>query len=108
MVPLIGFLVLVIDLYIWVVIASAMAMKGMKTEMRAAKEKIRGTLDIDPATRALTAGLWDVTGKRLWSDGGYIASSRRTRRIANIKCGHQRYSKSSLNEHVNASPTSFG
>lgn len=26
-----------------------------------------GTLDIDPRTRALTAGLWDVTGKRLWS-----------------------------------------
>lgn len=26
-----------------------------------------GTLDIDPATRALTAALWDVTGKRLWS-----------------------------------------
>jgi alkaline phosphatase D len=26
-----------------------------------------GTLDIDPATRALTAGLWDVTGTRLWS-----------------------------------------
>jgi alkaline phosphatase D len=26
-----------------------------------------GTLDIDPATRALTAGLWDVTGKKLWS-----------------------------------------
>lgn len=26
-----------------------------------------GTLDIDPRTRALTAGLWDVTGKRLYS-----------------------------------------
>lgn len=26
-----------------------------------------GTLDIDPKTRALTAGLWDVTGTRLWS-----------------------------------------
>jgi alkaline phosphatase D len=26
-----------------------------------------GTLDIDPQTRALTAALWDVTGKRLWS-----------------------------------------
>lgn len=26
-----------------------------------------GTLDIDPKTRALTAGLWDVTGKKLWS-----------------------------------------
>ena len=26
-----------------------------------------GTLDVDPRTRALTAGLWDVTGKRLWS-----------------------------------------
>lgn len=26
-----------------------------------------GTLDIDPRTRALTAALWDVTGKRLWS-----------------------------------------
>ncbi|MBY0489964.1 MAG: alkaline phosphatase D family protein [Gemmatimonadaceae bacterium] len=26
-----------------------------------------GTLDIDPTSRALTAGLWDVTGKRLWS-----------------------------------------
>lgn len=26
-----------------------------------------GTLDIDPRTRALTVGLWDVTGKRLWS-----------------------------------------
>ncbi|HSJ10579.1 MAG TPA: alkaline phosphatase D family protein [Longimicrobiales bacterium] len=25
-----------------------------------------GTLDIDPATRALTAGIWDVTGRRLW------------------------------------------
>mgnify|MGYP001764787852 CR=1 FL=1 len=26
-----------------------------------------GTLDVDPRTRALTASLWDVTGKRLWS-----------------------------------------
>jgi alkaline phosphatase D len=26
-----------------------------------------GTLDVDPRTRALTAALWDVTGKRLWS-----------------------------------------
>jgi alkaline phosphatase D len=26
-----------------------------------------GTLDIDPGTRALTAALWDVTGKKLWS-----------------------------------------
>jgi len=26
-----------------------------------------GTLDIEPRTRALTATLWDVTGKRLWS-----------------------------------------
>jgi alkaline phosphatase D len=26
-----------------------------------------GTLDIDPRTKALTAALWDVTGKRLWS-----------------------------------------
>jgi alkaline phosphatase D len=26
-----------------------------------------GTLDIEPKSRALTAGLWDVTGKRLWS-----------------------------------------
>lgn len=26
-----------------------------------------GTLDIDPATRALTASIWDVTGRRLWS-----------------------------------------
>jgi alkaline phosphatase D len=25
-----------------------------------------GTLDIDPATRALTVGIWDVTGRRLW------------------------------------------
>jgi alkaline phosphatase D len=25
-----------------------------------------GTLDIDPRTKALTAALWDVTGKRLW------------------------------------------
>ncbi len=25
-----------------------------------------GTLDIEPGTRALTAALWDVTGKRLW------------------------------------------
>jgi alkaline phosphatase D len=25
-----------------------------------------GTLDIDPRTRALTAALWDVTGRRLW------------------------------------------
>lgn len=25
-----------------------------------------GTLDIDPASQALTAALWDVTGKRLW------------------------------------------
>jgi alkaline phosphatase D len=25
-----------------------------------------GTLDVDPATRALTAGLWDVNGRRLW------------------------------------------
>lgn len=26
-----------------------------------------GTLDIDPATRALTAAIWDVTGRRLWT-----------------------------------------
>ena len=26
-----------------------------------------GTLDIDPGTRALTAALWDVTGRKLWS-----------------------------------------
>ncbi|MBL0937789.1 MAG: alkaline phosphatase D family protein [Gemmatimonadaceae bacterium] len=25
-----------------------------------------GTLDVDARTRALTAGIWDVTGKRLW------------------------------------------
>lgn len=26
-----------------------------------------GTLDIDPRTQALTASIWDVTGRRLWS-----------------------------------------
>lgn len=25
-----------------------------------------GTLDVDPLTRALTAGIWDVTGRQLW------------------------------------------
>ncbi|MES2521384.1 MAG: alkaline phosphatase D family protein [Gemmatimonadota bacterium] len=36
-----------------------------------------GTLDVAPDTRALTAALWDVTGKRLWSTELAPAEPRR-------------------------------
>ena len=36
-----------------------------------------GTLDVDAGTRALTAALWDVTGKRLWSTELAPADPRR-------------------------------